>query len=247
MIDDKTPQTSVHQRFFSLMMLLLLVFSGCISTEQQHNTANYPPLLHIQPAIYQLGDIAEGQSAEATFLIRNNHAQAIEITDIQASCGCTITQLDSYFIPAYGVSQLKVTVNTTAKQHGIKKTIHIRNSLADEAMATLIFNVVAPPHGAVTGNIKGIFDAQCATCHYEPALHKTTGFEIYQAACVMCHGEQGQGAYAPNLQGYSSFEALSKVIHHGVGKPQMPAFAQALGGPLTPSQIETLAHWLMLQ
>jgi len=201
------------------------------------------PALHIQPSIYELGDIKEGEAAIATFIIRNNSNQLVELVDIQSSCGCTAAEPDSYVIPANGFTQLKVAVDTTAKQKGIKKSISLTDSLGNQASAILTFNVIENPHLKL-GDIKGIFDGQCASCHFEPLVDVLEPSKLYEVGCAMCHGAEAEGAYAPSLRNTFSLASLSHGIAHGVGKPQMPGFAEINGGPLTHEQIESLALWL---
>ncbi|MDX8384444.1 MAG: DUF1573 domain-containing protein [Ghiorsea sp.] len=226
-----------------IVIAALFIFASCSAVSKPD--PQVLPLLHIQPAVYELGDIKEGEEATATFLIRNNSPEMVTIVDIQASCGCTAAQPDSYMIPAYGFTQLKVAVDTTAKQDHIKKTIHITDSLGNQSMGSLTFSVIDNSHFVATGKPKGIFEGQCASCHYTPVLTKKSGKAIYEAACVMCHGQDGVGAYAPRLQGYSSLAMLKHVITNGVGKAQMPAFSRKQGGPLQDVQIDVLAKWLM--
>ncbi|MDQ6978202.1 MAG: DUF1573 domain-containing protein [Ghiorsea sp.] len=236
-----------------IVVFLLIVSSvliSCIAQEaplQKH--INKPsktlPLLHIQPEVYQLGDIKEGEEAVATFLIRNNHTQSIELVDIQASCGCTAAEPDSYVIMPNTFTQLKVTVDTTAKQSNIKKSITVKDSLGNEASAILQFNVVENPHLSLNRKIKGIFDGKCASCHFEPLLKQQSVAKLYEVGCAMCHGADAEGGYAPKLKGYASLSALKSIISDGVGKPQMPGFAQKNGGPLTQVQIEALSKWLV--
>jgi len=229
-----------------ILIIILLMLTSCAFTEQQSEKEMVQlPLLHIQPAIYDLGEVKEGEEAVATFLVRNNSAEVMNLVDIQASCGCTVAKPDSYSIPPYGFTQLKVAVDSTAKQDHIKKTISIVDAAGHQGSAMLVFSVIANPHAMRQRKVKGIFDGKCAACHFTPVLQKRKGEDIYNAACLMCHGEQGQGAYAPRLQGYGSLAALKHVITNGVGKPQMPAFSDQLGGPLQAVQIEALADWLM--
>lgn len=202
------------------------------------------PLLHIQPNSYELGNIKEGEAGIATFLVRNNNAIPIELVNIQVSCGCTVAEPDSYMIMPGDFTQLKVTVDTTAKQLGIKKMVHITDSLGNKASATLTFNVIENPHKVGTGKIKGIFDGQCASCHFEPLQSVLEPEKLYEVGCAMCHGADAGGAYAPSLRGFSSLASLKHSIAHGVGKPQMPGFAEVNGGPLHYQQIEDLAIWL---
>jgi cytochrome c553 len=203
------------------------------------------PLLHIQPEVYRLGDIKEGETAVATFLVRNNHSQPIELVDIQASCGCTAVEPDSFVIMPHDFTQLQVTVDTIAKQSNIKKTISVKDSLGNEATALLTFNVVENPHLSLNRKIKGIFDGKCATCHFEPLVRQQPAAKLYAVGCAMCHGVDAEGGYAPKLRGYASLSALRTVISNGVGKPQMPGFAQKNGGPLTFEQITELSKWLV--
>jgi len=238
-----------------ILLLAMLFVSGCSqesdSPEQSKHSiktqAAMPemPLLHIQPAIYDLGDIKEGEAAIATFIIRNNNDEPIEIVDVQAACGCTAAEPDSYLIPSGAFTQLKVAVDTTAKQQDIKKTVHITDSLGNKAVATLKFNVIDNPHANKVMQSKGIFEGKCASCHFEPLKGVSKGVDIYALGCAMCHGDDAAGAYAPSLLGRTDAEGLSAIIGHGVGKPQMPGFAQESGGPLSPEQMHALVKWLM--
>jgi len=234
----------------SLVFLLLLLVS-CTTDEaplesapEQADEASALPVLHIQPETYDLGDIKEGEAAIATFLIRNNSSQSIELVDIQASCGCTAAEPDSYTIASGGFTQLKVAVDTSAKQFDIKKSVHVTDSLGNTAKAILVFNVVENPHLQTSGKIKGIFDGQCASCHFEPLVNVLDPKKLYDVGCAMCHGANAEGAYAPSLQGLTSLATMKHAIAHGTGKRQMPGFADVNGGPLTYEQIEDLAEWL---
>jgi len=231
----------------ALILFWSIWLAGCSLHEQtampaEVNTAVLPAL-HIQPAVLDLGDIPEGKTVRASFIIRNNTNQTIELTDIQASCGCTVAAPDSYVIAPGTFTRLQVSVDTTAKQQHIKKTVYIRDSLGHQAVAKLTFNVVANPH-ASPGKPKGIFDGECASCHFEPLLGVRAPAKLFAVGCAMCHGKDGTGGYAPALKHYPSLQALKHIIRQGVGKPQMPGFSQENGGPLTEEQIDSLARWL---
>jgi len=238
-----------------ILLVVALFIGGCTPEADSPQQAKHSvetqvslpamPLLHIQPAIYDLGDIKEGEAAIATFIIRNNNDEPIEIVDVQAACGCTAAEPDSYLIPSGSFTQLKVAVDTTAKQQDIKKTVHITDSLGNKAVATLKFNVVDNPHANKVMQSKGIFEGNCASCHFEPLKSVSKGADIYALGCAMCHGVDATGAYAPALLGHTDAEGLSAIIAHGVGKPQMPGFAQENGGPLNPEQMHALVRWLM--
>ncbi len=232
-----------------ILSILFVVASVLLACVEQKAPIQVPidkplPLLHIQPEVYRLGDIKEGETAIATFLVRNNHSQPIELVDIQTSCGCTAAEPESFVIMPNDFTQLRVTVDTTAKQSNIKKSITVKDSLGNEANALLEFNVVENHHLSLNRKIKGIFDGKCASCHFEPLLKQQSAAKLYAVGCAMCHGVDAEGGYAPKLRGYASESALKTIISNGVGKPQMPGFSQKKGGPLTSEQITVLSKWL---
>ena len=64
------------------------------------------------------------------------------------------------------------------------------------------------------------------------------GREIYAQQCAVCHGPQGEGIDAPALNSKALLsstqdEQLISLIRAGVPGPAMPAWSQAVGGPLT--------------
>ncbi|WP_051938165.1 DUF1573 domain-containing protein [Ghiorsea bivora] len=234
-------------KVLTVLCVVASILLACVEQKEsfQAQTDKPLPLLHIQPEVYQLGDIKEGETAVVTFLVRNNHSEPVELVDIQTSCGCTAAEPDSFVIMPNDFTQLRVTVDTTAKQSNIKKSITVKDSLGNEATALLAFNVVENPHLSLNRKIKGIFDGKCASCHFEPLVKQQSAAKLYAVGCAMCHGVDAEGEYAPKLRGYASLSALKTIISDGVGRPQMPGFAQKNGGPLTPEQITELSKWLV--
>src|SRR4030095_14910931 len=91
-----------------------------------------------------------------------------------------------------------------------------------------------------------VFRNDCASCHVTPAVGKK-GYELYQAACGVCHDAEHRASFVPNLR------ALNKPTNHnywltwvmyGREGSLMPAFAKAKGGPLDEEQIQSLADYL---
>ncbi len=216
------------------LLVLILPFFTC---------ADDLPLLHLQPEQLDMGSVLEGEEARATLFIRNNSSAMITITDVQTSCGCTVAEPKSKILMPGAFTELEVRIDTTAKQGEVKKWIRVTDSAGHEAKAFLDLEI--RPNMHVSGKGKGIFDGKCATCHFDPVIGKTGGSDIYKAACAMCHGENGSGAYAPALGGYDDEAVLQQLISHGTGTPQMPGFAKEQGGPLTQKQVSTLSRWLL--
>jgi mono/diheme cytochrome c family protein len=75
------------------------------------------------------------------------------------------------------------------------------------------------------------------------------GAVVYQANCVMCHGERGEGRFGATLaKAWPSSEPdtyLQQVVRQGIAGSIMPAWAQANGGPLADAEIADVAAFVL--
>lgn len=75
------------------------------------------------------------------------------------------------------------------------------------------------------------------------------GAVVYQANCVMCHGERGEGRFGATLaKAWPSTDPdiyLRQVVHQGIAGTIMPAWAQENGGPLTDTEIADVAAFVL--
>ncbi len=93
---------------------------------------------------------------------------------------------------------------------------------------------------------QAVFRGDCARCHAEPAKDRL-GHELYTLVCGICHDAEHRASMVPLLgKSEQSRNAAYWRTWITFGKPGslMPAFAQALGGPLTREQIESLSEFL---
>jgi ubiquinol-cytochrome c reductase cytochrome c subunit len=77
----------------------------------------------------------------------------------------------------------------------------------------------------------------------------SAGAAIYQANCVMCHGEEGQGrigrALAKEWPANQPAVYIAGLIRDGVSGSPMPAWEEGSGGPLTEKQIEDVTSYIL--
>jgi len=215
------------------------ILAACATSSGGDDPQSTSPLL-IQPATLDMGEVAEGRTAEARLLVRNVSAFPVHIARVETSCGCTSAELERRDLQPGEFVPLIVRVDTRFKQGRVRKTVTVVEAGGARATATLRLAVRADPHAGMKG--AGLFAGRCARCHAEPARGLRQGAAIYRAVCAMCHGEEGRGAYAPRLAGLDAAH-VRHVLEHGLGRP-MPAFAQAAGGPLDAAQIGAVARWL---
>jgi|SRR5665213_2967251 len=93
---------------------------------------------------------------------------------------------------------------------------------------------------------QAVFKGDCASCHATPAKGKS-GKELYDLVCGICHESANRATMVPDLHHLkvpTSVDFWKTWITLGKTNSFMPAFARAEGGPLTKSQITSIAKYL---
>lgn len=75
------------------------------------------------------------------------------------------------------------------------------------------------------------------------------GADLYEANCVDCHGPEGKGAIAPAVGSKEFLESVTdtqirQLTAVGVPGTEMVAYSNDFGGPLTATQIQSIAVYL---
>jgi len=77
----------------------------------------------------------------------------------------------------------------------------------------------------------------------------SAGAVVFQANCVMCHGDQGQGRFGVALaKAWPVTDPptyIRQVASQGIDGSTMPAWSQANGGPLTDDEIADVAAFIL--
>lgn len=77
----------------------------------------------------------------------------------------------------------------------------------------------------------------------------SNGAVVFQSNCIACHGEQAQGGFgwplAKNWSGNQPEIFINQVVAAGIEGSIMPGWAQENGGPLTQSEIEDVAAYIL--
>jgi len=231
-------------KFLIAMCLLMFALYGNASEKLESNLSVVEAKgLVFDPIELDMGEVLEGEKATATILIRNNGDGFAQIVKVESSCGCTTVEPEIRMLAGGAFTPLHVEVDTFGKLGDIRKSITMTDQYGKQSTAWLMLHVTKNPH--VMGENRSIFDGKCAACHVEPAKGKVMGSEIYTAVCVMCHGVDAKGAYAPSLLAIHDKYALSELIANGTGTHHMPAFAKEKGGPLSVGQINALVKWII--
>ncbi len=223
-----------------MLCLLMLLPSGCAMSEPEDARASS---LIFEPQQLDMGEVMEGEKAISFLRIRNTGSTMAQIVAVQASCGCTAVVPESRLLMSGQFTRVRVEIDTFAKMDQVKKWVELTDGEGRKSRAWLLLRVRANPHLDRTS--RSLFDGKCRACHYDPAQGKHSGMAIYQAVCAMCHGERGQGAYAPKLAGHHDASVLQALIAQGTGSRHMPGFSRAAGGPLDEKQLRLLVDWIL--
>jgi mono/diheme cytochrome c family protein len=93
-----------------------------------------------------------------------------------------------------------------------------------------------------------VLHGECASCHVTPTIGKTGG-ELFQTACLICHGAEQRASMVPDLKVAKAPRDAAyweKWIREGGGeKTLMPAFDKARNGSLDEAQIKSLVVYLL--
>ena len=200
--------------------------------------------------------------AQFTFNLTNISQEVITISTVATSCGCTVAKLpESPWHLAPGANgQISATMNLAGKSGTSVKTLTVNSDKGTKVLfvqATIIpADAAAPPMTAMDreanqklaiADRQGVFKADCARCHAEPAKGKL-GQPLYAAVCGICHEAEHRATMVTDLHSLAyptPPEVWKNWIAHGKPGGMMPAFAIAEGGILTDEQIASLVNYLV--
>jgi cytochrome c553 len=199
------------------------------------------------------------QSAEFIFVVTNVSTRPVIINKVHTSCGCTVAKLPGLpweLVPGtnlpiqvtlnlrgkLGTITKKVTVETSDGRKELRVRVHIpERETADQPNEKRSRN-----QEVAAADRQAVFKGDCARCHAEPTAGRL-GQPLYAAACGICHDSPERASAVPDLRAvaHSTDETFWRQwVAYGKPGSMMPAFAQAEGGPLSDTQINSLVKYL---
>ena len=217
----------------------------------------------------KLGDA----TAQFTFWFTNTSSEELTIKSVRASCGCTTAKVPALpwkIIPGAS-NPIEVSVDLRGKQGAISKALTVDTTAGTKSL-TFKINIPNAPAAAEAAQPSApsaqldpdrargmdlalkdrqvVFkDAQCATCHADPAQGQTDGEQLYSAVCANCHDSPQRAELVTNLRtlkNETDVDYWKQWISNGRDGSMMPAFSRSEGGPLNEQQIDALAAYCAL-
>jgi len=183
----------------------------------------------------------------------------VTIVSVRPSCGCTTTKLPPLpWTLAPGTNgQIEASVNLPGQPSTLYKSLNV---YTDKGSKNLLLKINLQPFVmptmsqadraqnmriAVTDR-QAVFKGACVSCHVQRGEGQY-GQPLYEADCAICHEGENRASMVPDLHALktpTSFEFWRIWIAHGKPGSLMPAFSSADGGPLSDTQIASLATYL---
>lgn len=183
----------------------------------------------------------------------------VTILSVHPSCGCTTAQLPPlpWTVPGGASGQIGVTVNLQGKAGTLFKTVDVGT---DKGLKKLMVRInILPPvvlnmtdgeraMGVAAAKVdrQAIFKGDCASCHAKNVQGRY-GKDLYDSVCGICHEAEHRATMVPDLHVLTvptNDDFWRTWISFGKPGTLMAAFATSQGGPLSDSQIASLAQYL---
>lgn len=100
-----------------LLILPLFFFVGLLSAQAQNTETSQDPgaVMEFVGDSYDFGEIKQGDVVDHTFIVKNAGTKPLVITNVRASCGCTVPVKPSQPILPGKTGEIKVTFNSAGK------------------------------------------------------------------------------------------------------------------------------------
>lgn len=101
---------------------------------------SYPQGLDIDPThIWDFGEIKEGDIVEYTFILKNDSTEKMNITNIDTSCGCTVSSVAKKVLEVGEETEIKVKFDSKGYSGKVTQFIFVNiNRLNDPVVQYVI-------------------------------------------------------------------------------------------------------------
>lgn len=132
---------------FPLSAFLFLLFVNAKVLGQQITTTGFV----LKESVYDFGKIPQGKPVFHVFEIKNAGKAVLQVTDVQASCGCTTPVWQREAVQPGGTTSIKVGYNA-ADAGFFEKTITVFYGQGETAMITIKGDVWRTPDQPAPSN-----------------------------------------------------------------------------------------------
>jgi len=96
----------------SIKIVLFFFLLTCLGLSAQKTNTKHGPEIVFENTRYDYGEILVGSPGRCEFKFRNNGELPLVLTNVQASCGCTVPQWSKEPVQAGKTGVIKIKYNT---------------------------------------------------------------------------------------------------------------------------------------
>lgn len=213
------------------------------------------PVVRFEATTHDFGEVPQDRKVVHRWRYHNDGGAPLAILATRPTCGCTVSRVEKPELPPGESGILEVTFDPAGQEGSVRRTITVVTNDPDRPNTILAIRAKVLPRLGAEGKPghppwagQSLLMGSCAGCHAAPAAGKS-GEPLWAAVCAMCHGARAEGGVGPGLRAPDYLaahddRALAEAIAYGTANPRMPGFSDAMGGPLSRGQIESLVRLL---
>jgi hypothetical protein len=137
---------------FLFFIVISLFFVGCDirKTDKKYNpvtpqkkASNLPPTtVQLIDSVYDFGTIKEGDVVSFSYRFKNTGNNPLEVSDVMASCGCTVPEKPEAPVAPGEIGFIKVKFNSDRKPGEAHKTVTVVSNANPEFPTLLLKGTV---------------------------------------------------------------------------------------------------------
>ena len=120
-----------------LFIFFILAFANQVQAQET------VPVISFKENSIDFGDIVQGQKVEHTFVLTNTGKQPLIISNVAATCGCTVPSWPKELVAPGKSAEIKVSFNSTGKVGKQNSVVRIYSNASEPIeKVSLISNVL---------------------------------------------------------------------------------------------------------
>ncbi|MCP4903037.1 MAG: DUF1573 domain-containing protein [bacterium] len=131
------------KRYCGFLVIVALILAPTMAESQQESSGNGK--IHVPMLVLDLGQVAQGISAEANFEIVNEGDGVLEIRAVRPTCGCTVAEFDREIEPGTK-GMIRAKLNTKGFNGPISKSILVMTNDPVSPTTTLVIKAMVKPY-----------------------------------------------------------------------------------------------------
>ncbi|MCQ2375513.1 MAG: DUF1573 domain-containing protein [Salinivirgaceae bacterium] len=122
-----------------VLFTLLMVFASCVNKNSTNKQNNGTPIIHFENTTHTFGNLLQGEVVNHAFVFRNIGNADLLITDVSASCGCTLAKYPEQPIHPGDSGKIEVEFNSIGREGRQIKTVNVWTNASDEKVTLKFF------------------------------------------------------------------------------------------------------------